>query len=288
MAEYSLDGEALNEAEEILRIDEKIRTRLGLELRKRKFVQPWYVCGSREDNSLYLRFTVNSEADFDNVSLAIENADKTEIVFNGKACPERCGYYIDKEIKVIPLGKIRKGANIIEATMPFGLRTDLENFYLLGSFGTRHRGRETTLIPMPDALCFGNLVGQGLDFYGGNVTYTDTVDVSCDGDLVFDTSFYRGALVKVLLDGEEVGAPFIPPYRAVAKNVKRGTHRVDYVLYGNRYNTFSALHNLAADKKRIYIGPMFWHSEGDIWSYEYNTRPMGILKTPEISLIVRS
>ena len=284
MAEYSLDGEEWREKEEILRIDEAIRTRLGFDLRKRKFVQPWYVSGTAEDHTLKLRFTVVSDCDFNRVSLALENADKSRVVFNGAECPAPEGYYVDKEIKTVLLGDIRKGENVIEVTMPFGLRTDLESMYLLGEFGTRYRGRETRLIPLPEKLYFGNVVGQGLDFYGGNITYTDYVDVTEDGELVIEAGYYRAALIKVLLDGIEVGVIFTPPYKLTVKGVKKGEHRIDYVAYGNRYNTFSALHNLAADKKRQYIGPMFWHSEGDIWSYEYNTRPMGILKAPTVAV----
>ena len=57
----------------------------------------------------------------------------------------------------------------------------------------------------------------------------------------------------------------------------------DEMLKGEtRFNTFSALRSLVADKHHVYIGPIFWRSKGGKWAYEYQTRPMGILKIPII------
>ena len=53
-------------------------------------------------------------------------------------------------------------------------------------------------------------------------------------------------------------------------------------MFGNRYNTLAALHATVFDMYHLYNGPAYWRTEGDAFSYEYNFRPFGIMKTPTI------
>ena len=282
MARYSIDGEPYSERdEEILRIDSIVRGRLGLTERRVKFVQPWAIDGSTEDHTLSVRYTVYSEIDVCDVRLALENADKCKITLNGEpitATPD--GYYIDRYVKTVALGNISAGESIIEISMPFGLRTDLEACYLIGKFGTSYRGRESRIIPLPKRLNFGSVVEQGLAFYGANIDYATDVELDSDGILEIIATHYRGALIGVAVDGVDIGRIAFQPFTLRAPTLKKGKHRITYTLYGTRYNTLTALHNLNANKKRMYIGPIYWRSENEAWAYEYQTRPMGILKTP--------
>ena len=175
-----------------------------------------------------------------------------------------------------------KGKNVLEITMPFGLRTDAENCFILGNFGTAYVGRNAYITELRDTLAFGDAVHQGLAFYGGNLTYDSEITLDEDSALEFEISYYRGALIKIEVDGVDIGRIWRSPYRLVTDVLGKGTHKVSYTLFGNRYNTFSALHTLLADKKAVYLGPDYWRSAGFEWSYEYNTRPMGILKAPVV------
>jgi len=282
MARYSIDGEPYSKRdEEILRIDSIVRGRLGLTERRVKFVQPWAIDGAPEDHTLSVRYTVYSEIDVCGVRLALENADKCKITLNGEpitATPD--GYYIDRYVKTVALGNISAGESIIEISMPFGLRTDLEACYLIGKFGTSYRGRESRIIPLPKRLNFGSVVEQGLAFYGANIDYATDVELDSDGILEIIATHYRGALIGVAVDGVDIGRIAFQPFTLRTPTLKKGKHRITYTLYGTRYNTLTALHNLNANKKRMYIGPIYWRSENEAWAYEYQTRPMGILKTP--------
>jgi hypothetical protein len=135
---------------------------------------------------------------------------------------------------------------------------------------------------MPKDLAYGDVVHQGLAFYGANVIYDSEVELDEDSCLEFEISYYRGALIRVDIDGAEAGYIWKSPFRLVTDCLKAGKHKVSYTLFGNRYNTFAALHNLLADKKEVYVGPDYWRSAGFAWSYEYQTRPMGILKAPVV------
>ena len=286
MAEYSLNGEPWQEKEEILRIDNAIREKLGLEVRKFKVVQPWAVKNSTEKDVLRLRYRIYSEIEIDELYLAMENVEKARIVLNNEEIANRpCGFYVDRYIKKIPLTKLVKGENILEITIPFGERTDIENCYLVGCFGVVVKGDFSYIVEKPKKIRFGDISNQGFAFYGGNINYEEEINLKDDAVLEFEISHYRGALIKVLIDGTEQGNIIIPPYKLRTKIIKRGCHKVQFILYGNRYNTFSSLHTLLADKKRVYIGPIYWRHENDAWAYEYQLRPMGILKKPIINII---
>jgi hypothetical protein len=169
--------------------------------------------------------------------------------------------------------------------MPFGVRTDLENCFILGNFGTGYIGREVFIKELPKTLAFGDVVHQGLAFYGANITYESEIDLDENSALEIEISYYRGALVKVEIDGEEMGYIWKSPFRLTTDTIKAGKHKISYTVFGNRYNTFAALHTLLADKNRVYTGPDYWRSSGFAWSYEYNNKPMGILKTPVVKRI---
>ena len=289
MPEWSIDGGELQPREEIMRLDETVRTSLGLPLKRTKCVQPWAVPDAPEDHKLYLRFTFESKIDYSGATLALENLSKSDVILNGnRQDTAPVGYFVDREIRTCRLGDIVKGRNTLEITMPFGLRTDVENCFILGNFGTAYIGREAFITALPERLAFGDAVHQGLAFYGANLTYESELTLERDAAVEFEISYYRGALVEVLVDGESVGHIWRAPFRLVTDKLTAGNHKVSYVLYGNRYNTFSALHTLLADKKGVYMGPDYWRSSGFGWAYEYNTRPMGILKTPVVKIIENS
>ena len=283
MARYSLNGGAWSELEEIMRIDERVRKELGLASRRIKTVQPWFISDYPEDNELKVCFNIASEIEISDALLAIERPDRCKIRFNGKEISNApVGYYVDKEIKTLALPTLNAGENQIEISMPFGLRTDLEACYLIGDFGVEQKGAQTKIVRKPDSLCYGSVTSQGLPFYSGNVSYFESFKLDEKADIEFEISDYFGALVGVKLDGKDIGRIISSPFRLIAKEVEAGEHTVEYILFGNRHNTFSALHHTNPDKKRCYKGPVFWRSNGDEWSYEYVLKPMGILKKPII------
>lgn len=284
-AKYSVNGGALHEKEEIMRIDSAVRTELGLDLRKFKVVQPWAVAKAPENHLVKLVYTIESEIKIDGCSLALEHPETCTITFNGQSVDNTpASYYVDKLIKTVKLPIVKKGENVLEINMPFGLRTDLESCYLLGDFGTTYKGDRTKLITKNNELAFGDITTQGLAFYGGNIHYDCTIELDSDCDLKISIPHYRGAVIGVSLDGKDMGRIAFSPFTLELKDVKKGKHDLTLTLFGTRYNTFSALHNLNADKKRIYIGPDYWRSENEAWDYGYHTRPMGILATPTIKI----
>lgn len=282
-ADFYLDGQLICTDEEMLRADNAIREKLGFDKRETKVVQPWAVADEPENHTVKMVFSVHSDIDYTGAHIALENGAKADIRLNGEKIPaETDGYYVDKYIVTRPLPPIVRGENLLEVSVPFGVRTDLENCFILGDFGCECVGDRARIVQKRGAAYYGTLTNQGYPFYGGNVTYRTAFELEGKSDVRITASYWRGAFVRVTLDGESVGNIAFAPYELTVRDVSGGKHTLEFEVFGNRYNTFSALHNLSADKPRVYIGPAYWRSRGDNWSYEYNLRDFGLLKKPTL------
>ncbi len=280
IAEFALDGGEFMAEEEILRLDNVCREMVGFVERGGNVAQPWVIAPETIEHHITLRFRINSEIDYSGAELALEDAEKAKIVFNGNEIANNItGWYTDKDIKTVPLTDIVKGENILEITLPFGTRTNTEWCYILGAFGVKVIGREKIITALPEKLGFGTITNQGLPFYGGNITY----HLEAEGTgMRVEATRYRGALISVAVDGEEKGKVVYPPYLIDVDGLADGKHKVDITLFGNRYNAFGPVH--LTDVKHSWHGPGAWRSNEETWSYEYVLRDVGILARPVITV----
>ncbi len=281
MAQWKLDDDKeYCKKEEILRLDNLVRERLGIRERGGHVVQPWVLGQLPKNNRVTLKFTFNSEIDYENAVLNLEDADIAEVIFNGKPVTQRLeGFYVDISIGKLLLGNIEKGENTLEITLPFGETANLENVFITGDFGVRVTGSEATVTALPEKLAFGSLLTQGLPFYGGAVTYKMNATAE-NGSLTVTASDYMGALIEVSVDNEVKGNIIYPPYTLEIRDIPDGEHEIGIKLYTHRYNSFGPIH--LVNVKESWHGPGAWRSEGINWSYEYVLRTTGILKTPGI------
>lgn len=282
MCEYKVDEGEYFPTEEILRADNAARKCAGLNERSGRIAQPWVIPAEEPSHSITLRFTVNSEIEINGASLALEDAEKAHITFNGNRVDNTVtGWYVDKAIKTLAMPKIEKGENILTIKLPLGSRTSTEWCYLLGDFGVNVYGKNTVLTPKKEKLAFGDITTQGLPFYGGNITYSFEAETE-SGSMTITVPRYRGGLVKAFVDGREAGYIVYSPNTLTVDNLENGRHSVELRLYTNRFNSFGAVHN--SDNIYSWQGPPAWRTENERWSYEYNLKPVGILTTPEISV----
>lgn len=279
MAECSEDGITFSPVEELLRIDVRLRNKYKFPMADGHDVQPWLIEEETIEHFLHLRFTFNSEVEVP-CKLAYEEA--AEVIFNGQNVPvTREGWFTDHKIYTMSMPCIQKGKNVLMVKVPFGKRVSLENFFLLGEFGVRVIGWESTVTALPEKLAFGSLTNQGFPFYGANVTYKISFALSATSDIAIRTEYYKGALVRVEMDGEDLGVAAFSPHRVFKNEVSAGTHTLELTLFGTRINCFGALHNCSSQS---WIGPNFWYTKGADWSYEYEIKPMGIMKSPTLEI----
>ena len=279
-AEYALDDGEWQPKEEVLRLDDICREKLGWLPRRKNAMQPWAMKDEPITHKLRLRFRIQSEIAYEGAHLAIEDAELWQLKWNGVSVPSTVdGWYVDKSIKTVALPPLKAGENILEAEIPFGKRTNVEWAYLLGDFGVEVYGRFVHMIPAKKELAFGNITVQGLPFYGGNITYHVPIETN-GGDLQIRSSHYKGIMQSVRLDDEEEYPMMYPPYTVNLNSVQAGKHTLHITLYGHRRNGFGPVH--LANLKETWIGPNAWRTEGEAWCYDYMICEEGILTTPEI------
>ncbi len=283
-AEFAVDPIDIKNAEwhseeEVLRISSIASSIAGVKPYMRFDMQPW-ARPETEIHKLALRFTFDSDIDCPS-SLAFENADISKLIVNGKNVNEHPnGYFIDESIKIINLPKITRGKNEIIALIPFGDRTKPEAFYLLGKFSVKVSGSKRTITTFPENIGFSPLCEQSLPFYTGPIDYI--CSFKTEGNAAVRLPNFKGAVVRVFVDGNDNGLIAFAPYR-LKLDIPAGEHEIVLRLYPSRFNLFGALHN--NDSEELRIAPFIWRQTGDKWTYSYNFRPSGILSEPIIELL---
>lgn len=264
----SLDGGEFTENKDILLGDNEIRKSLGLPLRMDVVLQPWVV-PDVYDHTVMMRFEFESEIEVSDAYFAAEHIEKSEITLNGEKIDNAvCGYYVDRSIKEIRLGALKKGLNTITVKMPFGQKSNLENCFILGNFGVSLRGERAVITKIPDKLYFGDVCKQGLPFYGGNITY----HVKAEGDITVSNVNYIGAAADADGDMSLTFAPY-----SADVNCK---NTVGITVYGNRFNTFGAVHNISG--RRFVSHPNEWRTSGGERCETYVLKPWGLMTEPLI------
>ncbi|MGN8631531.1 hypothetical protein ACTNEW_08095 [Blautia sp. HCP3S3_G3] len=284
IAEYRFDRGEWHPEEETLRIDNLFREKLGYPVRNGGHAQPWVRKGEEPlEHQLSLRYTVECECVLTACELALEYGADTGIYLDGKRVP--CvpdGWYVDPCIYKIPLPVLTKGVHILQVDIPYNSRTNVENMMILGDFTVRVNGKKQVLCAPVRRLSFGNLTTMGFPFYGGNVIYR--IPFVSDGSrYVLSANLFRSPYLGVKLDGRKLPGIAFSPYECSLGEVEKGEHLLEIIMYGNRVNTFGALHNcnLQADDH----GPASYRTTGCEWAYEYQLQPTGILKTPVLIIM---
>ena len=282
LAEYAFDGGEWQSEEEILRIDNQFREKLGYPLRMEAFAQPW--TNDRVEgfeHTLSLRFHIHTEALLEGTFLAMENDEKTKIFLDGKTVENRAeGWYVDHCIRKVPLPQMEAGEHELVVEIPYNSKVNIEAMFLLGEFSVKAVGRDQVLDAVSHKAAFSDLTAQGYPFYGGNMTYKIPF-ISNGGEVNVRANLFRAPVIKAAVDGKEAGYIAFSPYEVSLGELSKGEHLLELTVFGNRVNTFGTLHN--CDQKEDWYGPNAWRTTGDLWSYEYQIKPSGLLKAPVLA-----
>ncbi len=280
-AEWRIAGGAWQPKEELLRVGNLARNATGINKDggfSGHMAQPWV---NPKDETVYgtveLRFTIDSSVAVSGAKLAAELAAGEEVFFDGASIAvQPDGWWVDEAIATVPLPAFGAGKHELLLRIPLKRAFSIEWCYLLGDFSVTTAGRATTLSAPVRELVFGDITRQGLPFYTGNITYHCQAEVPAD-DAVLETQQFHGALIDLTVDGKAFAPIAFAPYRCQLKGVKKGSHKIDLLLYGTRGNAFNPLH--WANPKE-WVGPGAWRTGGDDWCYEYKLRETGILMAP--------
>lgn len=290
--EYSFDKGAWQAAEEILRIDDKVRDMLELCRRTDSLPQPWLVRadGGKTYGLLRMRCSIRSELALECVSLVWEGEPDVQIFWNGQSrradrsvSQNGCGsFYLDSCLHRMTLHGLHTGINTLELHIPFRDRTNLEWCYLLGDFGVAlKRPSEPYLTRLPDTLSFGDQTVQGFPFYGGNLIY-ETDFRTKSGLAELELAPYHAPLAAVAVDDAVFCPVFTAPYRVRLGWISEGKHTFRVLCYGSRRNQFGQVHNCGPGTQ--YYGPYSWRTKGKLWSDDYVLSPCGVYERPVLRI----
>lgn len=279
IAEYRFDDGTWQEEEEVLRIDNLFREKLGYPMRMEAFAQPWTRSASEPlEHTLSLRYTLDYRCILEGCHLAMENGPEARIILDGsEVANNEDGWYTDHCIRTIPLPVLNEGSHVLQVEIPYNSRTNIENMFLLGDFTVDIRGSRQMLKPSEDVLAFGDITRQGYPFYGGNVTYEIPFH-SEGGEYEVDATMFRTPFISVAVDGERAGWIAFSPYSCDLGMVPEGDHVLEITVFGSRINTFGTVHN--CNQTEAWFGPNAWRTVNEEWSYEYQVKPVGLLKAP--------
>ena len=287
-ARAAFDRGAPGEVKPVWRIRGEARERYGLA--KWRQLQPWrlrQVADPIPEGSC-VRLSVEFEADDipRSCALVVEHAHKWKLTVNGRDVPTDTGeWHWDKQFgKVDISGVVMQGRNQIELETPFRIDTEIEDVYLVGDFATTSDdGKTFRMIAEPETLDDGDWVGQGYDFYAGNMAYKRTLEMTPQPDAryVLRLKDPRGALYDVRVNGVSPGLIGWQPWEAdVTDLLTPGPNEIEIEVLGTLRNTFGPLHHTGGDTLR-WVGPAQFEDEAD-WTDTCQFAAYGLMGGAEI------
>lgn len=282
MAEYRINGGDWQPKKEVLRVDRAVRDEFSIPHRGGSMLQPWYL-GKRE---LPVQGLVELKFDFDAsyiptspVYLCMERPDHFVVKVNGNEIKAIDDFWVDISFIKMPvdLNILKIGKNVVTIETKFTEATNLEALYLIGDFGVKVDGCYSTVIPLPENLTIGNVVEQGLPFYGGKINYKMEVTKTATNAIV-ELNELTAACV-VVNPNKEAKVVGWQPYTA---NVSvDGNVVLQYIL--TRRNTFGPLHQYPLNAGGY--GPGNFLTGGEGYKDDYNFYPNGMMKPATLKII---
>ena len=273
-AYFSLDGGEIQEYEEMLRADNKLRKLCGFKEHTGSDRQPW-ATEEKETHNVTLYYDIYSET-YTSLQLGIENPHRCQIFLNGtKADNSSVGWYVDKAIKIVNLPNINVGKNELRIELPYNQKTMLENIYLLGDFDVRLDDRKAIITKKRNYLNFGDITTQGMPFYTGNLEYLFDINVTEADEYFIRIPEFKAPAIGICIDDKNCGLIAYAPHRLSLGRLEKGTHKLKVILYGNRFNGFGVLHN--ANENYVWYGNGSYRTTGKDWTYDYMLRSTGIM-----------
>jgi hypothetical protein len=280
-------------AEEILRVDRAVRAGLGLAPRGGAMVQPWarQRAAQPKHTAVELAYEfVAQAAPAGGLWLAIEQPQRFAIALNGQpVCADvEDGWWTDPSMRKVPLDPalIRPGPNELRLSLDYDEDyAGLEIVYLLGEFGVTLEGDTVALTEAPAALSLGDWCAQGLPFYSGAVAYRARIrpDLAPGERLIARVPDYRGAAVRVLVDGRPAGVIGWEPNEVDITSLLApdgGEVELAIEVFSHRRNSHGPLHH--AKRWPMWTGPGEYVTSGDDWTDGYTLVPCGLMKPVQL------
>ena len=296
-AKYRLKDENWHEVMEVLKIDLEIRERFGFPPRSARMLQPWYIKHKMPQSDshpveLVYQFNVSGMVPA-GLKLAVEKSCFNKIEINGNVLPPDISsdWWIDRETKLldIPSGFIKSGINELSLSGCYSILDGIEAIHLIGDFNVDILDGKPIMTDDKIELNLGDWTKQGLPFYSGSVSYSQTVEFDKetykDKKIYLKVPEFEGVCMNIHVDDCCAGVLAWPPLEIdITDYIKTPSPQITIEVIASRRNTFGPLHFISHSEKPVWIGPNEFVSRNDQWSDEYQLVPYGLLKSPVIEI----
>ena len=234
----------------------------------------------REDKEqkIELEFDFYSEFEIDGLSLALEDIENSDILFNNvRINKEIIGYHIDKSFKCVNLPKCKIGRNTISVIKNYipltktskdltsifenSSGTELECMYLIGDFavwgqsenclnGCLRFNRNFKLAKESGYANFRDLTSEGYPFYLGAVDMVKNVEISdTKNDAYLYVKCLNAAAAEVYVNGKYAGDINRGGTKISCGNLlKIGKNEIKFRLYNTLRNVFGPSHRMIGER----------------------------------------
>jgi hypothetical protein len=242
--------------------------------------QPYSVKDPGPRQRVTRRFTVHCASEFQGVQLVCERINAASVRLDGQPIPSAPdGWWVDRDLPTLHLPPLTKGEHQLEVDLDLdAVDRYLEWCYLLGDFDVEARGAHARMVEKGPGIVWGDVVPQGLPFYGGNLEYLLHLRIQETGTYAIRCPNFGGHLLRVFCGERDCGPLAFAPYRVELGELPPGEHTVRIRAFGNRYNSFGALHNNRPDWG--WWGPPSWYGDPDERNEAWQFKPAGILRAP--------
>jgi len=261
-AQFKLNDDPWSEEEEVLRVDNIVRGRLGFHYKGQLIKQPWVFSPDERAPKarLSMRFALHSDFTVsEGCMLALEDSDSIIIQVNDVLIPT-CdsasvggdNWWVDQDIHTVPIPRylIHRGTNTVTLSMDFGALTNLERIYILGNFSVSLNGHEKSIQPIKRSpITWGDIVPQGFPFYVGNLVYKCSFTVpsstkSSKSRVTLSVPQFSSPVIAVhnSKSREKIGRIALQPHKIDIGEWEAGKQEIEITAFGNRYNSFGHFH----------------------------------------------
>ena len=252
---YKIDGGQWVTDKHILTADMEVRKTFGMNLRGGEGLQPWFAAksGRKVECSLALSYVFHAEAIPEKISIAVEAPEDFIITVNGqKALTVTNERWVDCCYTVLTLdtAALRLGRNEIVLTAEFEDKINPEAIHLLGDFGAVVKDGMPTITAKPEKITKGDLTAQGFAFYGGAITYFETMPAHTPEQSVLISVNKPGCACIEVSGREKKELLAFYPFTADITVLAEAGDRLGITCYLTRKNTFEST---VPDQKGGYV-----------------------------------
>jgi hypothetical protein len=248
----------------------------------------------KEDPIVYLKYNFNvRNLPSKSVYLVLETPERFKIFVNSKEVKYIKGendWWVDKSFKKVDISKfVKKGNNEIILKCLYREDVELESIYIIGDFAVYGDGKEFYIDKEKDELETGDWVNQGYVFYGGEIVYSQEVNLSKkqDEEIYLELEKMNAVVIKVIINGRSAGLIGWHPLKINITNyIKNGKNKIELEVVSSLRNLLGPHHNKlikGGTKDWNWVGPGSF-SDKYRWTDRYNFVPYGITGDVRLSV----